>query len=168
LNIAVASSPSERQQVLDLMAELSAWDRVESARLGLDAALVEAFYYAAETTDPLTPFESPSGRMLVATREDEPAGCIAYRRLDSETCEMKHLWVRPAHRGHGLARRLIADLIEHAQAAGYATMRLETAAFMTDAHALYESAGFTRRTPYYEIPEIFLPFTLFMERSLRA
>ena len=42
----------------------------------------------------------------------------------------------------------------------------ETVSFMGTAVRMYESIGFVRRTPYYQIPDVFLPVTIFMEKNL--
>ena len=49
----------------------------------------------------------PRGALFVAAT-DAIVGMIGLRELDDETCEMKRLFVRPAARGQGLARQLIA------------------------------------------------------------
>src|SRR5437588_5995703 len=51
---------------------------------------------------------APDGAFLVAYVGDEAAGCGALKRLDPRTAEVKRLYVLPAARGRGLARRLLA------------------------------------------------------------
>jgi GNAT superfamily N-acetyltransferase len=109
------------------------------------------------------PYSPPQGRLLVAWDGDEAAGCVALRSLSASTCEMKRLFVRPAFRGRGIGKGLVDAVIYEALAIGYATMRLDTLPTMTAATQLYESAGFIRRTPYYDTP---LAETVFMERPL--
>lgn len=164
--IVPALEPAQRVEVQKLIDELNAWDLAESERLGVDVELVQKFYYEPERSDPFAHFEPPGGCFLLALEDGEVAGCIGYRRMTPDTCEMKHLWVRPAMRGHGIARALGERLIAEARRAGYRTIRLESASFMTGAHRLYEALGFVRCDPYYVIPAEFLPFTLFMERGL--
>jgi len=107
----------------------------------------------------------PGGRLLLAYDNSEVAGCIALRRLDERTCEMKRLFVREQFRGQGLGPRLITVIIEEAKQIGYERMRLDTLPpKMNDAIALYRSYGFTEIAPYYKNP---VPGALFMELDLR-
>jgi ribosomal protein S18 acetylase RimI-like enzyme len=46
---------------------------------------------------------------------------------------------------------------------GCATMRLDTATFLTDAIALYRRLGFVEIAPYYDLPPETQRTTVFME-----
>ncbi|MEF8864167.1 MAG: GNAT family N-acetyltransferase [Salinibacter sp.] len=110
------------------------------------------------------PYAPPNGAILLADVEETPVGVVAVQPLDEEgVCEMKRLYVRPAHRGQGLGRALASALIEEARALGYHTMRLDTVASMTAARRLYRSLGFEERDAYYHNP---LPEAVYMERAL--
>ncbi len=88
----------------------------------------------------------PHGAFLVARLDGRPVGCGAVRRLDARTAEIKRMWIDPAARGRGVGRRLLAALEDVARSLGCATVRLDTSAHLTEAIALYRSAG------YVEIP----------------
>ncbi len=95
-------------------------------------------------------FAPPSGRMLVAYVEAEPAGVVALVDLGDGSCEVKRLYVRPSHRRQGVSRALMERLLAEAHEAGYARMCLGTAPSFAEAIALYESLGFRPITRFRE------------------
>lgn len=98
-------------------------------------------------------YAPPDGRLLLATENDDLAGCIALRKLEDGVCEMKRLFVRPAYRSHGLGRVLVKTIIDEARLLGYTQMRLDTLPGLMDkAIALYRSFGFSEIGPYCENP----------------
>ena len=108
-------------------------------------------------------YAPPRGALMLATVEGRAAGCVALRALDERTCEMKRLYVRSQARGHGVGRLLCGAVIAEARARGYARMKLDTVAEMTEAIALYRTLGFVPAAPYRYNP---LPGALFMELVL--
>ena len=88
----------------------------------------------------------PAGLLLVARLHGEPVGCAAIKFHGAEPAEVKRMWVAESIRGHGVGRRLLAAIEQQARAAGVTTLRLETNKALTEAIALYRSAG------YREVP----------------
>lgn len=88
----------------------------------------------------------PKGTFVVATLHGEPVGCGGLVFQADEPPTLKRMWVAPAARGLGIGRRLLAALEGEAAAHGYDAVRLETNATLTEAIALYRSAG------YREVP----------------
>ena len=98
-------------------------------------------------------YAPPEGRLLLATIDDQLAGCIALRKKSDGVCEMKRLFVRPEHRASGLGRALVDAIIDEARKLGYTHMRLDTIPGRMDkAIALYRSIGFIEIEPYYQNP----------------
>jgi ribosomal protein S18 acetylase RimI-like enzyme len=98
-------------------------------------------------------YAPPEGRLLFAIENDQVAGCVASRRLDGDTCEMKRLFVRPEFQGLGLGSSLIDNLITEARASGYKKMRLDSwIPRMGKAIEMYRRHGFYEIEPYNENP----------------
>lgn len=108
-------------------------------------------------------YAPPRGRLLIASLDSEPVGCVALRPAEGSSCEMKRLFVRPRFRGQGFGRCLAERVIAEARALGYTHMVLDTLPMMAGAITLYEALGFKRRSAYYATP---LPQTVFMELQL--
>lgn len=94
-------------------------------------------------------YVAPHGCLLLAREGDDAAGCVGVTRVNSDTCEMKRLYVRPPFRRAGLGRALAATAIARARGLGYRRLCLETLPTMLEARSLYASLGFTPCTPYY-------------------
>lgn len=92
----------------------------------------------------LDPTEVAEGRgaFLVVYHEGTPVGCGAVRALDTETGELKRMYVSPAVRGLGLGRRLVEALEAEARELGLRRLVLETGTRQEAALALYRAAGF--------------------------
>jgi putative acetyltransferase len=109
-------------------------------------------------------YAPPWGCLLLATADDDPAGCVALKQLGDGVAEMKRLYVRSRYRGTGLGRRLAERAIDEAKKRGYQAIRLDTVApEMARAVKLYRSLGFKDMPPYNYHP---VAGTLFMELRL--
>lgn len=94
----------------------------------------------------------PGGLLLAAIVSEKAAGCVAFRRIDDQTCEMRRLYVHPNFRTIGLGHTLAESVIEAAREMGYTRMVLDTLPTMEAANALYESLGFQDIPPYNDNP----------------
>lgn len=109
-------------------------------------------------------YAMPEGNLLLALDGSDALGCVAVRRHRGGTCEMKRLYIRPEHRGHGLGRWLAEAIVASARQLGYRRMVLDTVGSMKAAVTLYESMGFRRIPAYYHNP---LPDVVYMELALQ-
>jgi putative acetyltransferase len=110
-------------------------------------------------------YAHPGGRLLLARDGCEAAGCVALRRLQPGSCELKRLDVRPRFRGAGLGSCLTVAAITAAREMGYERVLLHTLPAMTQAHALYGRLGFHEIPAFREIP---LPGVIYLELDLAA
>ncbi|MBI3412280.1 MAG: GNAT family N-acetyltransferase [Planctomycetes bacterium] len=151
--ISLAESAEEVALVRELFQEYA-------ASLGVDLCFQS---FEQELAELPGRYASPEGRLLLAFCEGKLAGCVALRKLDDETCEMKRLYLRPEFRGRSLGRRLGLRAIDEGRSIGYRRMRLDTLPSMRDAITLYRSLGFNEIAPYTTNP---VPGALFMELEL--
>ncbi|MEM6415710.1 MAG: GNAT family N-acetyltransferase [Pseudomonadota bacterium] len=109
-------------------------------------------------------YSPPGGELLLAKNKSGVGkGCVAVRKFNSQTCEMKRLYVSPDARGKGLGAALIRKAINNARTMGYKRIYLDTLPRMKNASALYKEIGFEEISPYYDTPIV---GTVFMSREL--
>lgn len=108
-------------------------------------------------------YRPPGGCVLLARRNGQVIGCVALRRFNGDTCEMKRIYVQPAGRGTGAGRELATEIIRRARSLGYKKMVLDTLESLNAARALYRSLGFREVAPYYANP---LNGAVYMELDL--
>ena len=86
---------------------------------------------------------------LLAYAGNELVGCGTLAATkQAGVAEIKRIYVRPAFRGLGLAKQLIARLEDHARAHGILLMRLETGVAQVEANGLYERLGYRLTGPF--------------------
>jgi len=154
--------PADLADVRQMLEEYVAW-------IGLDLAFQQIDEELAGLPGEYAP---PGGAMFVADLGGVLVGMVAIRPLTAAArgeaittriAEMKRLYVRPAARGRGLAKRLIDHALQGAKRLGYEEVRLDTLPMMRDAQALYLSLGFVDIEPYYDTP---IEGTRFMSKTL--
>lgn len=97
-------------------------------------------------------YAAPGGVLLLARDGEGAAGCVALRRIDAGTGEMKRMYVRERCRGSGLGRRLAQRVADEARARGYRRLVLDTLPKLAPAIALYRDLGFRACAPYLPAP----------------
>ena len=109
-------------------------------------------------------YAAPDGALLLAKVDGVAAGVVALRKLAPAIAEMKRLYVRPAHHGRSIGRKLAEAVVASARALGYRRLRLDTISGKMDtAVKLYRSMGFVEIAPYYDSP---VPGTTYLELVL--
>jgi ribosomal protein S18 acetylase RimI-like enzyme len=120
--------------------------------------------FEEELNNPLKKYGPPSGDLLLACWNDEPAGCIALTAMQKKgVCEMKRLYVKPEFRKNKIGKMLVEKLLTSAKEMGYTTLRLDTLTKLQPAIRLYENYGFVHISAYYQNP---LPGVVYMEKRL--
>jgi len=163
LAISQVSTPSEIQNVQELLREYTAWAFTLTA--GSDRAPT---FHGLEQELATLPgiYAPPTGCLLLAMQDGQSAGCIALKGHDATTGELKRLYVRPAFRGRNIGRQLVAALIAEARKFGYQRLILDSHISMTKAHEIYMAAGFRKVNTPSDFPEALKPIAVFMELAI--
>lgn len=164
LVIAQVQTPEEVEAVRELIREYTDW----VFALARESEYAPTFHKLQQELATLPGvYAPPGGRLLLATYEGRPAGCIAIKPHDSMNAEVKRVYVRPEFRGLAIGQRLIAAVVKEARSMGLGRLILDSHVSMTKAHALYEAAGFRRTVAPPDFPEEMRPNAIFMEMELR-
>jgi GNAT superfamily N-acetyltransferase len=162
-------SHQELDDVRRLMRGFVAWHRERHVE---DIALIDRYFdeveFEAELASLPGKYAPPSGGLLIAYHEDQPAGCVALRDLGEGICEMKRMFVPTQFRGQGVGRALAKAIVEAAETAGYRCMRLDTSQRQAEAMRLYEAVGFRRIPPYYDLSDELRDWLVFFEKDLQS
>jgi GNAT superfamily N-acetyltransferase len=114
---------------------------VEAMRAELDALYPEEIDFEH-------PVVEEAARFLLVLHKAQAIACCAVQPLEDGEAELKRMYVNPAWRGRGVARRLMPAAEGLAVRAGATRLKLETGVRQPAAIAVYERAGFTRIPNY--------------------
>ncbi|KWV59093.1 GCN5 family acetyltransferase [Bradyrhizobium macuxiense] len=109
---------------------------------------------------------APGAVFLVARRDGEALGSIAFRIIAPDHAEMKRMFVRSEARGFGLGRRLLHALEDVARRQGIDRISLETGIRQPEAIGLYRASGYRDCPPFGSYAAD--PLSLFMTKRLRS
>lgn len=169
VEISQAQTPQDLDHVRALMRAFVEWQAgINAADMHLINRYFDEAAYNAELASLPGIYAPPDGSLLIAYRGGSPAGCVAMKKFDEGVCEMKRLFVPVEYHGTGAGRALVERLVRDAREAGYKRMCLDTSWRQVPAQKLYESVGFRRIGPYYELPDDMKSFLVFMELDLTA
>lgn len=80
--------------------------------------------------------------VVVAYENNEPVGCGAVKKYDSDTMEIKRMYVPPEKRNKGIASMVLKELEQWTAELNYKKCLLETGKKQPEAIALYEKNGY--------------------------
>ena len=163
VTIEQATTSTQISAVQELMREYLQW--VFNTYNGAEAAPTFNEWEAEVKSLPGI-YAPPMGRLLMATVDDQPAGCVALRQMDDQVAELKRMYVRPSFRGQRIGWHLGQRLLEEARTIGYKKIYLDSHRTMTNAHKIYEEIGFKYISAPDSFPKEIIPFAVFMECEL--
>ena len=126
----------------------------QAAMTAYFAELAARFPAGFDPTGYLEPedYNPPRGRFFLAMSGGEVTACGGLQWIDDTTAEIKRMWVDPAFRGRGIARRLLGFLERTAADSGRGAIRLDTNPVLLEAIAMYRSSGYHDIERYNDNP----------------
>ena len=118
----------------------------------LDARFKAGFDPSLSISADVAELTPPAGLLVIARTAGRSIGCGALKFHPDGPTELKRMWVSPEHRGIGLGRRILDELERQARDQGVTTLRLETNNSLSEAIALYRSAGFVEVPAFNDEP----------------
>lgn len=149
----IAKSKDEFEAAAILFLEYASWLQVDLCFQSFDEEL--------QTLDKM--YASENGGIVLCKLGDEFIGCSAIRRIDTDICELKRMWVKPGHQNKGIGVGLLKECIQMAEKLKYKCIRLDTLERLAAAIHLYKKHGFVETAPYYFNPE---KEVVYMEKEL--
>ena len=86
--------------------------------------------------------------VVIANVGGEAVGCGCFKQYDKETVEMKRMFVKPEHRGMGIATQVLIELEHWAVERGFSRAVLETGEKNPEAIRLYMQHGYRQIEKY--------------------
>ena len=96
-------------------------------------------------------------KTVVTVYLDElPVGCACFKRYDTDTAEIKRMFVLPVARGNGISTAILTELEVWAKSLGFRCAVLETGSSQFEALGLYRKQGYScipNYIPYTNLPD---------------
>jgi putative acetyltransferase len=108
----------------------------------------------------------PGVTVWVARDHGIAIGCGALKRHDTRIAEVKRMFIRETHRGQGIGRRILGEILNAALDEGIEELVIETGDRHQAAWAIYEKAGFMRCGPVLDYPDS--EYSIFYHKQLLA
>jgi GNAT superfamily N-acetyltransferase len=165
ISVQPAESPTDIDAVRGLMREFNRWVMAEIAETDNPSIFAE---FEAELAGLPGRYGPPSGGLVLARLQGDPAGCVAFYAHDTTTVEIKRMFVPPHARGHGVGGRMLELLLSQARLAGYRRALLSSHHSMHAAHAIYHRAGFGDVPASADFPGVVAGIDVCMSLALDA
>ena len=142
IKIQIAKTPTQLDDVRTLLREYASIRNYDKAMGDFEKELL------------LLPgeYQEPFGILLIAYWKNQPAGCVAFKQLEGDFCEMKRMFVSEKFRGLKIGVELVNSILKFAKAMNFKIMLLDTHPWMTAAQAIYKKAGFIETERYNNNP----------------
>jgi putative acetyltransferase len=108
-------------------------------------------------------YKPNAGGIILCKEESNYVACVAVRRIDNETAELKRMYVQPVQQHKGIGKQLLLNAVQLAKNCNYKFIRLDTLNTMAPAMNLYRQNGFYEIAPYYFNPQT---TAVFFEKKL--
>jgi putative acetyltransferase len=108
----------------------------------------------------------PDTTVFVARAGGAAVACGALKRHAGGVGEVKRMYTRPSHRGHGIGAEIVRRIEALAREEGLTRLVLETGDRHPAAWAVYERAGFRRCGPVLDYPDS--KWSVFYDKPLAA
>ena len=92
-------------------------------------------------------FERGGTFYVLEERDGSIVGAYGLYPIESQTCELRKMYLHRSYRGKGLGKFLMESALSEARQLGFKKMTLETASVLKEAIALYKSYGFAEYRP---------------------
>ena len=93
-------------------------------------------------------YASPRSALILCYVQQEAIGCVAIRKINDDTAELKRFYVQPNYRGLKIGKQLLELAIDKAKELNYTFVRLDSAPEQSKAQELYKAFGFYEIAPY--------------------
>jgi GNAT superfamily N-acetyltransferase len=137
-------SPADRDDVLAFIVA------IQRGEFGIEITAEDQ----PDLADVAGAYQAGGGEFWVARAGGEVAGTIAAIRIAGDAVALRKMFVAAAHRGDGLAARLMETLVAWGRAECVRTIYLGTTSVMSAAHRFYAKHGFAPVEPA-ELPPSF-------------
>lgn len=108
--------------------------------------------FSEELNDLRHMYALPHGGIILCEINNHFIGCVAVRRIDDGSAELKRMYVQPDQQQKGIGSALLDHALLLARECGYKKIQLDTLSTMTPAMNLYLKNGFVEIPPYYHNP----------------